>query len=118
VDHTQSDIPAPLSIVENTVFPAQAVAGNETSILEPHDARCFPWETMGNPIGCDEFLHDANWTPLVLTQSHNGMSMAAAAEMDEIVNDLSTVDPSNDIKAFRYDRLSTCDSVYSTNTVQ
>jgi hypothetical protein len=58
---------------------------------------------MGNPIGCDEFLYDANWTPLVLTESHDGRSIAAASEMDEIVNDLSAVDHSNDVKAFRYD---------------
>jgi hypothetical protein len=100
-DRTQFEIPAPLSTVENTVFPVQTVVGIEATVLEPHDAYYDPWETLDDPAGRDEFAYDADWTPLVWNHSHDETSIPPAPETDEIAND---ADLSNYMKSFRYIR--------------
>jgi hypothetical protein len=99
-NYTQFEIPAPLSIVENTVFPIQAVAGIEATVPQPHD----PYYTLDNPFGLDEFECDIDWTSLVLNHSHDELSVPPAPETDEIVNDLFEGNHSNDVKSFRYVR--------------
>lgn len=101
VDYTQFRIPVPLSIVENTVFPVQAVAGIEPTALQPHDPY---YETVDYPFGRDDFTYDTNWTSLVLNQSHDETSIPPAPETEEVMNDLLEGNHSNDIKSFRYVR--------------
>jgi hypothetical protein len=103
-DYTQFEIPAPLSIVENTVFPIQAVAGIEPTALQPHDPYYALWETVDYPFGRDEFTYDTDWTSLALNHSHDETSVPPAPETDEIVNDILEVNHSNDIKSSRYVR--------------
>jgi hypothetical protein len=103
-DYTQFRIPVPLSIVENTVFPVQRIAGTDTTVIEPQDTYYAPWETLDDPVGRDEFTYGIDWTSLVLNHSHDRTSVPPAPETDEIVNDLLEVNHSNDIKSFRYVR--------------
>ena len=103
-DCTQFEIPAPLSIVENTVFPVQTVAGIEATVIESHDAYYVPQETVDDPAGRDKFAYDANWTTSVPNHSHDETSIPPAPEMDEIVNDLFKVNHSNYMNSFRYVR--------------
>lgn len=107
-DWTRFETLAPLSIDENTVFSAQAVAGNEATGFELHDAHYVPYETLDDPVGHDEFTYDTDWTSLVLNNSHDEANIAVVPETVEIVNNLSKANLPNDTDSFRYVHQSAC----------